>query len=317
MTEGCTEEEDGLEPCPRADPRSGVGLPVVRRICPASRGPFGVGAGSFHGGHRPVPDLLDRLKAACAEWRRSPTIGRRAACALNVLPSDLARPGLAAARTAVRVILAASSLCIVACSGTGPRPYVVLATLPHDTSAYTQGLLYSGGVLYESTGEYGRSQVRRVERASGRVLASVPLAPSRFGEGLALLRGHLYQLTWQSGIGYVYDVNTLTRTDSFTYKGEGWGLTTDGSSLIMSDGTATLRFLNPRTFQVIREVTVNDHGSPLSSVNALEYVRGEVFANIYQSDWIVRIDPTTGRVRQWLNMEGLLPEDRRTPRTMC
>lgn len=212
-------------------------------------------------------------------------------------------------------MLGACSLGMLACSGTGPQAYVVLRTLPHDTSAYTQGLLYFGGVLYESTGEYGRSQLRRVDPTTGHVLASVPLAPQRFGEGLALLHGHLYQLTWQSGVGYVYDASTLTRTDSFTYHGEGWGLTTDGTSLIMSDGTATLRFLNPRTFQVIRQVMVNDHGSPLSAVNALEYARGDLFANIYQSDWIVRIDPTNGQVRQWLNMDGLLPEGRRTPRT--
>jgi glutamine cyclotransferase len=132
---------------------------------------------------------------------------------------------------------------------------------------------------------------------------------------LALLGGRLFQLTWKEQVGYVYDAATLARVDSFTYHGQGWGLTTDGSSLIMSDGSATLRFLDPVSFRVRREITVRDGSSPLLWVNELEYARGELFANIYQSDWVVRIDPSTGQVREWLDLAGLLPKRERTPET--
>jgi glutamine cyclotransferase len=192
------------------------------------------------------------------------------------------------------------------------RDYVVTRSFPHDTSAYTQGLLYHNGALYESTGEYGRSSLRRVEISTGRPTDSVALPVSRFGEGLALFGDRLYQLTWQSHVGYVYDLATLARVDSFTYGGEGWGLTADGTSLIMSDGTDTLRFLDPRTYQVIRQVSVRDGDSPLRKINELEMVRGAVLANVYQSDWVVVIDPSTGQTRRWIDLVGLLPEKSRT-----
>jgi glutamine cyclotransferase len=218
-----------------------------------------------------------------------------------------ARPGLPA------LLLAAAALgCGAGHEGAAWR---VVARVPHDTAAYTQGLVYAGGVLYESTGQYGHSQVRRVNRATGEVETAVRLAPDRFGEGLALLDGRLYQLTWQSMVGYVYDAATLAPLDSFRYDGEGWGLATDGTSLIMSDGTARLRFLDPATFAVVREVTVLDHGSPLSALNELEYVNGVLFANVYQSDWIVRVDPDSGTVLEWIDFQGLLPERDRAPNT--
>jgi glutamine cyclotransferase len=210
---------------------------------------------------------------------------------------------------------AVSAALAVGCGRHTSAGFTVVRRFPHDTSAYTQGLLYAGGVLFESTGLYGHSEVRRVELATGRVLARVSLPAAQFGEGLALLEGRLYQLTWKAQVGYVYDARTLARVGSFTYRGQGWGLTTDGSSLIMSDGTATLRFLDPRSFRTQREVTVRDGGSPLLWINELEYVRGELFANIYTSNWIVRIDPGTGQVREWLNLGGLLPKRERTPRT--
>jgi len=203
----------------------------------------------------------------------------------------------------------------IGCSRRTTGGFTVVRRFPHDPSAYTQGLLYSGGVLFESTGLYEHSQVRRVELTTGRVLTSVSLPADHFGEGLALLGGRLYQLTWKEQVGYVYNATTLARVDSFTYRGQGWGLTTDGSSLIMSDGTATLRFLDPSSYRVHREVTVRDGGSPLLWINELEYARGELFANIYQSDWIVRIDPGTGQVREWLDLAGLLPRRERTPST--
>jgi len=191
----------------------------------------------------------------------------------------------------------------------------VVGRVPHDTAAYTQGLVAVGGDLYESTGLYGQSQVRRLNRATGQVEAATPLASDRFGEGLTFLNGRLYQLTWKNMVGYVYDASTLAPLDSFRYEREGWGLTTDGNALIMSDGTARLRFLDPATFAVIREVTVRDQGSPLSQLNELEYVQGVIFANVYQSDWIVRVDPDSGTVLEWIDLAGLLPERDRTPAT--
>jgi glutamine cyclotransferase len=193
--------------------------------------------------------------------------------------------------------------------------FTVVRRFPHDATAYTQGLVYRDSVLYESTGLLGQSQVRRVDLATGAVQKAVALAPDRFGEGLALLDGRLFQLTWKGQVGYVYDAATLARVDSFSYTGEGWGLTTDGTSLIMSDGTDTLRYLDPRTFQVQRRVGVRDKGAPLPQLNELEWVNGELFANIYTGDWIVRIDPQTGAVTQWLDAHDLLPGKDRTSNT--
>jgi glutamine cyclotransferase len=200
----------------------------------------------------------------------------------------------------------------VGCQDTSQaKRYDVVRRFVHDTGAYTQGLLFADGVLYESTGRRGQSQVRRVELETGRVLTATSLPANRFGEGLALLDGKLYQLTWKAHVGYVYDAETLALADSFAYEGEGWGLTTDGTHLVMSDGTATLRFLNPVDFSVVRELTVEDGGSPLRQVNELEYVDGKLYANVYYSDWIVRIDAETGAVEEWLDFAGILPDDER------
>lgn len=186
--------------------------------------------------------------------------------------------------------------------------YEVTAKYPHDSSAYTQGLLRDGNVLYESDGLRGRSDVRRVDPTSGRVLASRPLAADRFGEGLALLNGRLYQLTWQAGVAYTYDAATLAPRDSFSYAGEGWGLTTDGTSLIMSDGSDSLRILSPETFTVQRVIHVRDNGEPLYQINELEYVNGEILANVYQSNWVLWIDPATGNVRDKIDFSDLYPD---------
>jgi glutamine cyclotransferase len=208
------------------------------------------------------------------------------------------------------LLLAATHL---ACQpGSGPRTYDVIRRLPHDPAAFTQGLVYAEGRLFESTGRLGQSQVREVELETGGVVAATALADDRFGEGLALLGGRLYQLTWTSEIAYVYDVATLAPLDSFRYTGEGWGLATDGTTLIMSDGTATLRFRDPATFEVVREVTVRDGNSPLTMLNELEYARGELYANVYPSDYIVRIDPVSGAVREWIDLSGLLSSRERT-----
>ena len=207
--------------------------------------------------------------------------------------------------TAILACLAGTS-----CASTGgaePPAWVVMAQFPHDPNAYTQGLVWSDGVLFESTGRYGYSELRRVDLQSGRVLAAHRLAPDRFGEGLVLLRDRLYQLTWESGIAYTYDAATLAPRDSFTYAGQGWGLATDGTSLIMSDGSDSLRVLSPTTFHVERVVHVRYNGQPLYNLNELEYVNGDVLANVYESNWVLRIDPATGDVRELLDFADLYP----------
>jgi glutamine cyclotransferase len=197
-----------------------------------------------------------------------------------------------------------------ACDRSGSRPaasFEITNRFPHDPTAYTQGLLWADSVLFESTGRYGRSEVRRVDLRSGKVLASRALPADRFGEGLALLQGRLYQLTWESGVAYTYDAATLAPRDSFRYAGEGWGLATDGTSLIMSDGSDSLRILSPLTFKVERIVHVRYQGAPLYKLNELEYVNGDVLANVYQSNWVLRIDPASGDVREVLDFADLYP----------
>lgn len=189
-----------------------------------------------------------------------------------------------------------------------PASFEITDRLPHDPTAYTQGLLWADGVLFESTGQYGHSEVRRVDLRSGRVLASRTLPANRFGEGLALVKGRLYQLTWESGVAYTYNASTLAPLDSIQYPGEGWGLATDGTSLIMSDGSDSLRILSPTTFQVQRVIHVRYRGTPLYKLNELEYVNGDVLANVYQSNWVLRIDPGTGDVRQVLDFADLYPD---------
>lgn len=197
-------------------------------------------------------------------------------------------------------------------SGVGSSPvltygYEVVNTLPHDARAFTQGLLYHEGSLIESTGQYGESTLREVELSTGKVLRKVDVPPQFFAEGAALLDGKIYQLTWTNGIGFIYDARTFERVGQFRYDGEGWGLTSDGRSLILSDGTNQLRFLDPKTFNVVRTVNVVDRGRPLRELNELEFVKGEIFANVWHDDRIARIDPESGAVRGWIDLAGLLP----------
>jgi len=202
-----------------------------------------------------------------------------------------------------------AAVVVVACRGERtPAPFDIVARYPHDQTAYTQGLLRVDSVLFESTGRYGRSELRRVDLKSGRVLASRPLAANRFGEGLALVKDRLYQLTWESGIAYTYDAATLAPRDSFPYPGQGWGLATDGTSLFMSDGSDSLRVLSPDKFAVQRVLHVKYNGSPLYKLNEMEYVNGELLANVYESNWIVRIDPSSGAVRGVLDFADLFPD---------
>lgn len=158
--------------------------------------------------------------------------------------------------------------------------------------------------------------MRRVDLRTGRVLLSRPLAGNRFGEGLALLKGRLYQLTWKDGVAYTYDAATLAPRDSFRYVGEGWGLATDGTSLIMSDGSDSLRYLSPTTFQVQRIVHVRYNAGPLSQLNELEYVNGEVLANVYESNWVMWIDPATGAVRRAIDFADLYADRPATAEVM-
>ena len=183
----------------------------------------------------------------------------------------------------------------------------VVNTWPHDRGAFTEGLIYLDGVLLESTGLNGRSSLRRVELKTGRVLQQVAVPSEYFAEGLTALHGKLYHLTWKNHKGFVYDLDTFRLEKVFSYDGEGWGLTTDGQSLILSDGTDQIRFLDPATSQVQRSIHVSDHGRPIKRLNELEYVRGEILANIWQTDFIARIDPASGRVLGLIDLRGLLP----------
>ena len=184
--------------------------------------------------------------------------------------------------------------------------YRVINEYPHDPEAFTQGLMYDDGMLLEGTGLYGQSSIRRVALATGMVLQQRDLAASYFGEGITAVGDRLLQLTWKSGKGFVYDKETFNPSGSFSYSGQGWGLTYDGERLIMSDGTAYLRFLDPETFAQTGRVEVRGADGPVTRLNELEYIRGEVFANIWQRNTIARIAPLTGRVTGWIELGGLL-----------
>ena len=188
--------------------------------------------------------------------------------------------------------------------------YELINTWPHDTNAFTQGLVFLDGTLLESTGLNGQSTLRKVELKTGKVLKKVEVPPQYFAEGLAVLNGKMFQLTWRNQKGFVYDLESLSLEKEFPYEGEGWGLTTDGQSLIMSDGSNQIRFLDPITFKVKRAINVTHQGQPVSRLNELEYIKGEIFANVWGSFLIVRISPQTGAVLGVINFTGLLsPSD--------
>ncbi|MEW5959309.1 MAG: glutaminyl-peptide cyclotransferase, partial [Chloroflexota bacterium] len=192
--------------------------------------------------------------------------------------------------------------------------YRVINTYPHDGAAYTQGLVFVDQSLYEGTGRRGQSTLRKVELETGQVLQSLDLPPEFFGEGVVIFGDRIIQLTWKSRLGFVYDKTSFKLLQSFGYPTQGWGITHDGRRLIMSDGTSTLHFWDPDTLAEIGRVAVTDNGRAVPRLNELEYVRGEVFANIWQTDFIARIDPDTGRVVGWIDLTGLLrPEDRLEP----
>ncbi len=197
-----------------------------------------------------------------------------------------------------------------------PRPVApvtaasVVRSYPHDTAAFTQGLLWHDGALYESTGREGRSTLRKVELETGKVLQRIDVPGPYFAEGLALFGGKLYQLTWQNQQGFIYGLD-FKQQGTFAYQGEGWGLTTDGRSMILSDGSNQLRFLDPATWTVQRTLDVMDGTEYVNDINELEWVKGEVWANVWHTERIARIDPQTGKVKAWVELTGLLDAGQR------
>ena len=227
-------------------------------------------------------------------------------------------------RSALLIISALQGVvcCMVlsGCSAVKPAPaipqpivvytYKIVNTFPHDQQAYTQGLAFDNGVLYEGTGGYGSSVLRRVDLASGSVLQEYRLPANYFGEGITLCGDTLVQLTWQSHAGFVYDKNSFKQLREFSYPTEGWGITYDGSHIIMSDGSSRLYFLNPENFNTTGYIEAHDKNGPVNMLNELEYVGGRIFANVWTTDKIVILDPADGSVTGWLDLSGLREKGR-------
>ena len=189
--------------------------------------------------------------------------------------------------------------------------YRIVNTYPHDPRAFTQGLVFADGVLYEGTGLRGQSSLRKIDLKTGNILRVRQLPVRFFGEGITIYGNRVIQLTWRAKVGFVYDRQTFQLLETFNYPTEGCGITHDGRSLIMSDGTSTLYFLDPQTFQEVDRLAVHTRDGPVSRLNELEYVQGEIYANVWKTDRIARISPQTGEVVGWIDLEGLLkPEDR-------
>lgn len=190
--------------------------------------------------------------------------------------------------------------------------YNIVNIYPHDRDAFTQGLVFEDGVLYEGTGLLGQSTLRRVELETGDILKIYELPEQYFGEGITIYGDKIIQLTWQSNIGFVYDKYSFELLREFHYSTEGWGITHDGTRLIMSDGTSTLRFLDPQTLEEIGQLEVFDNRGPVTRLNELEYIQGEIYANVWQTDRVARIAPETGRVIGWIDLGGLLTTEERS-----
>ncbi|MDD5127093.1 MAG: glutaminyl-peptide cyclotransferase [Dehalococcoidales bacterium] len=207
------------------------------------------------------------------------------------------------------VIALAPGFC--ACTAAVPKSpvhytYRVVQSYPHDRDAFTQGLVFENGVLYESTGRYGKSSLRKVDLTTGKVLQMVNLPEQYFGEGITVYRNTTINLTWQSRKGFIYDKGNFNFIREFPYETEGWGITFDGNRLIMSDGTATLYFWDPETLQAVGRIEVTDNGAPVDRLNELEYINGRIYANVWQTDRIAVINPEDGRVMGWIDLTGLL-----------
>lgn len=188
--------------------------------------------------------------------------------------------------------------------------YKIVNTYPHDRSAFTEGLVFKDGVLYEGTGLHGYSTLRRVKLETGEILQIRELPPQFFGEGVTIYGNKIIQLTWQSHTGFVYDKYSFKLLKEFNYPNEGWGITHNGKHLIMSDGTETLHFLDPETFEEVSQIEVSANDIPITRINELEYIQGEIYANIWHTERIARIDPLTGQVIGWIDLKGILsPKD--------
>lgn len=216
----------------------------------------------------------------------------------------------------MRFLIVAAVFTSVACttatqaSAVPEYGYQVVRTYPHDRGAFTQGLVYANGVLYEGTGMDEESSIRKVKLETGEVLQKRNV-PGVFGEGIVLWKDRLLELTWKHELGFIYDLSTFEPRGQFRYPGEGWGLTHDGKRIIMSDGTAQLRFWDPEKLTETGRITVTDDGRPVVELNELEYIKGEIWANVWNTDRVARIDPATGKVTGWIDLSGLLkPEDR-------
>ncbi|MFC1765359.1 glutaminyl-peptide cyclotransferase [Planctomycetota bacterium] len=189
--------------------------------------------------------------------------------------------------------------------GTALYTYETVHTYPHDREAFTQGLIFVDGTLYEGTGDYGKSTLRRVDLATGRVKKQVHLPNHLWGEGLTLMGDRIYQLTYKAGLGYIYDRDSLNPLGQFKYQGEGWGLTHNGQHLIRTDGSEFLIYHDPNGFAEVKRVRVHDGPRPVARLNELEMINGQIYANIWQTEQIAIIDPADGRVTAWINLEGL------------
>jgi glutamine cyclotransferase len=189
----------------------------------------------------------------------------------------------------------------------------VVESYPHDPHAFTQGLEYYDGYLYESTGRSGQSTLRRTVLETGAVLNQVNLPSEYFGEGLTIFRGKIYQLTWLSKIGFIYDVRTFRRIGEFHYESEGWGLTHDDASLILSDGSNKLQFIDPTSFKIVRTLEVYAGNVAVTNLNELEYIDGEIFANVWHSARIARIDPRSGQVLAWIDLASVVARSKHEP----
>ena len=207
----------------------------------------------------------------------------------------------------MRVLLVITVLAVTTQSATPTYTYDIVNSYPHDPEAFTQGLIYRDGVLYESTGLTGRSTLRKVQLETGTVLQQTNVDSKYFAEGLTEWGGRLLQLTWVTNIGFVYDLATFKPVGTFKYDGEGWGLTHDGRRLILSDGTPVLRFLDPQTMAVTGRVTVRDRGRPVEDLNELEFVNGEIYANVWTTTRIAIVNPSSGSVSGWIDLAGLMP----------
>lgn len=216
---------------------------------------------------------------------------------------------------ATAVVLACAPATVAQRKPAPVQSYKVIATFPHDTTSFTQGLVFaSDGQLYESTGLQGKSTLRRVDITTGKTLQRIDVPAQYFAEGLALVGDELLQLTWQHKLGFVYDRQTFKQKRTFSYNTEGWGIAFDGTSqLVMSDGTDTLTFLDPKTFAVVRTMRVLDAGRAVGNLNELEWIEGEIWANVWMTDRIARISPKTGEVNAWIDLSSLFPRAERMP----